>query len=212
MTGIMAAALSRQNFILPHLFPETTSLEAKCKLNCCKQIREIKENIPIDENNLPNHVNTRKLKNESLKCNHISFEITRASTFFSISSMKYLSLLQWFLLCALYFLVSLSANQHWDPGGVAGQSVIRLGQWFLLYLDQLFPCLSQIWFLLSLFQWLPSSLFLFLLIIIGMEEAAGRSVIRLGQWFLGGASTSPAPWLLPPLRAVLFAANIFVEK
>ena len=117
MTGIMAAALSRQNFILPHLFPETTSLEAKCKLNCCKQIREIKENIPIDENNLPNHVNTRKLKNESLKCNHISFEITRASTFFSISSIKYLSLLQWFLLCALYFLVSLSANQHWDPGG-----------------------------------------------------------------------------------------------
>ena len=59
MTGIMAPALCRQNFILPHLFPETTSLQAEYKLDCCKQIKEIKENIPIDENNLPNHVETR---------------------------------------------------------------------------------------------------------------------------------------------------------
>ena len=42
MTGIMVAALCRQNFILPHLFPETTSLQAEYKLDCCKQIKEKK--------------------------------------------------------------------------------------------------------------------------------------------------------------------------
>ena len=114
MTGIMVAALCRQNFILPHLFPETTSLQAEYKLDCCKQIKEIKENIPIDENNLPNHVETRT-------------------------------------------------------------------NYLLVFLNISFLLLLLLRFLLSFFQWFPSSLFLFLVIIIGIEEAAGRSVIRLGQ-------------------------------
>ena len=71
----MAAALSRQNFILPHLSSlpprqNTNSIAAQNKLRDGEESKKI---FRFDDNNLPNHVNTRKLQMESLNFHHIRF-------------------------------------------------------------------------------------------------------------------------------------------
>ena len=83
---------------------------AKYKLDCCKQIREqeSKKIFSFDDNNLPNHVNTRKLKIGSLKFHQIFFWNNQilidlssfiASIFYSSISTSMTSLIQLSYLC-----------------------------------------------------------------------------------------------------------------
>ena len=62
--------LCSPSFVLPSPWQNTNSIAAQNKLRDGEESKKI---FRFDDNNLPNHVNTRKLQMESLNFHHIRF-------------------------------------------------------------------------------------------------------------------------------------------